>query len=239
MSGVGCLSYTRVSDMRGALDAERRGGRYIAGGTTLIDLMSETVERPGRNRAHPAVRSSHHVKEYDAVFPHAKLLRAGGASRNACRFSWPCSWWWSRRLPPPRPSVIRAIPSRSPAQVSPSRPPARRPHQPALPHPGRRTNVSRPFGFRQHDCRRRHPETFHAQVIRTGFAEPVARSRRFKHRRTAGRTTARPGMGAARTATCGPRAGQHTGRPPDAAVPRPTLSETARSCDAEKAHGRR
>ena len=24
----------------------RRGGRYIAGGTTLVDLMRETVERP-------------------------------------------------------------------------------------------------------------------------------------------------------------------------------------------------
>ena len=28
------------------LDAGRRGGRYIAGGTTLVDLMRETVERP-------------------------------------------------------------------------------------------------------------------------------------------------------------------------------------------------
>ncbi|MEU2287269.1 xanthine dehydrogenase family protein subunit M [Streptomyces sp. NPDC013178] len=41
------FSYTRVSDTREALDAGRRGGRYIAGGTTLVDLMRETVERPG------------------------------------------------------------------------------------------------------------------------------------------------------------------------------------------------
>ncbi len=40
------FSYTRVSDPREALDASRRGGRYIAGGTTLVDLMRETVERP-------------------------------------------------------------------------------------------------------------------------------------------------------------------------------------------------
>ncbi|MFH8655215.1 FAD binding domain-containing protein [Streptomyces afghaniensis] len=40
------FSYTRVSDTREALDAGRRGGRYIAGGTTLVDLMRETVERP-------------------------------------------------------------------------------------------------------------------------------------------------------------------------------------------------
>ncbi|KOG31564.1 FAD binding domain-containing protein [Streptomyces resistomycificus] len=40
------FSYTRVSDTRAALDAGRRGGRYIAGGTTLVDLMRETVERP-------------------------------------------------------------------------------------------------------------------------------------------------------------------------------------------------
>jgi xanthine dehydrogenase YagS FAD-binding subunit len=40
------FSYTRVSDTREAIDAGRRGGRYIAGGTTLVDLMRETVERP-------------------------------------------------------------------------------------------------------------------------------------------------------------------------------------------------
>ncbi|WP_030257214.1 FAD binding domain-containing protein [Streptomyces violens] len=41
------FDYTRVSDTREALNAGRRGGRYIAGGTTLVDLMRETVERPG------------------------------------------------------------------------------------------------------------------------------------------------------------------------------------------------
>ncbi|WP_421110654.1 FAD binding domain-containing protein [Streptomyces sp. NEAU-S77] len=40
------FSYTRVSDTGEALNAGRRGGRYIAGGTTLVDLMRETVERP-------------------------------------------------------------------------------------------------------------------------------------------------------------------------------------------------
>ncbi|MFE9446224.1 FAD binding domain-containing protein [Streptomyces sp. NPDC006602] len=40
------FTYTRVSDMREALNAGRRGGRYIAGGTTLVDLMRETIERP-------------------------------------------------------------------------------------------------------------------------------------------------------------------------------------------------
>ncbi|SMQ20767.1 xanthine dehydrogenase YagS FAD-binding subunit [Streptomyces sp. Ag82_O1-12] len=40
------FSYTRVSDTREALNAGRHGGRYIAGGTTLVDLMRETVERP-------------------------------------------------------------------------------------------------------------------------------------------------------------------------------------------------
>ncbi|PAZ16084.1 FAD-binding molybdopterin dehydrogenase [Streptomyces sp. SA15] len=40
------FSYTRVSNTREALDAGRGGGRYIAGGTTLVDLMRETVERP-------------------------------------------------------------------------------------------------------------------------------------------------------------------------------------------------
>ncbi|MFC9913267.1 FAD binding domain-containing protein [Streptomyces sp. NPDC127197] len=40
------FAYTRVSDTREALNAGRRGGRYIAGGTTLVDLMRETVERP-------------------------------------------------------------------------------------------------------------------------------------------------------------------------------------------------
>ncbi|MEU4250181.1 xanthine dehydrogenase family protein subunit M [Amycolatopsis sp. NPDC026612] len=41
------FAYTRVSDTRAAIAAGRQGGRYIAGGTTLVDLMRETVERPG------------------------------------------------------------------------------------------------------------------------------------------------------------------------------------------------
>ncbi|MFM9633430.1 MULTISPECIES: FAD binding domain-containing protein [Streptomyces] len=40
------FTYTRVSSVREALDAGRSGGRYIAGGTTLVDLMRETVETP-------------------------------------------------------------------------------------------------------------------------------------------------------------------------------------------------
>lgn len=40
------FSYTRASDTREALKAGCSGGRYIAGGTTLVDLMRETVERP-------------------------------------------------------------------------------------------------------------------------------------------------------------------------------------------------
>ncbi|MFJ9713935.1 FAD binding domain-containing protein [Streptomyces sp. NPDC101234] len=41
------FSYTKAADTREALDAGRSGGRYLAGGTTLVDLMRETVERPG------------------------------------------------------------------------------------------------------------------------------------------------------------------------------------------------
>jgi xanthine dehydrogenase YagS FAD-binding subunit len=40
------FSFTKASDTQSALNAGRRGGRYIAGGTTLVDLMRETVERP-------------------------------------------------------------------------------------------------------------------------------------------------------------------------------------------------
>ncbi|MER5805631.1 FAD binding domain-containing protein [Streptomyces mirabilis] len=40
------FSLTTVSDTREALNAGSHGGRYIAGGTTLVDLMRETVERP-------------------------------------------------------------------------------------------------------------------------------------------------------------------------------------------------
>ncbi|MGP4043736.1 FAD binding domain-containing protein [Streptomyces sp. 2A115] len=41
------FTYTKAADTREALNAGRAGGRYIAGGTTLVDLMRETVERPG------------------------------------------------------------------------------------------------------------------------------------------------------------------------------------------------
>ncbi|MER5802157.1 FAD binding domain-containing protein [Streptomyces mirabilis] len=40
------FSFTKVASTRDALNAGLRGGRYIAGGTTLVDLMRETVERP-------------------------------------------------------------------------------------------------------------------------------------------------------------------------------------------------
>ncbi|MFJ9705795.1 FAD binding domain-containing protein [Streptomyces sp. NPDC101234] len=40
------FAFTKASNTREALNAGRRGGRYIAGGTTLVDLMRETVERP-------------------------------------------------------------------------------------------------------------------------------------------------------------------------------------------------
>jgi xanthine dehydrogenase YagS FAD-binding subunit len=41
------FAYTKVADTREAVAAGQRGGRYVAGGTTLVDLMRETVERPG------------------------------------------------------------------------------------------------------------------------------------------------------------------------------------------------
>lgn len=40
------FTYTRADSPREAVAAARRGGRFIAGGTTLVDLMRETVERP-------------------------------------------------------------------------------------------------------------------------------------------------------------------------------------------------
>lgn len=41
------FTFSRALDVDQALSAGRSGARYIAGGTTLIDLMRETVERPG------------------------------------------------------------------------------------------------------------------------------------------------------------------------------------------------
>jgi xanthine dehydrogenase YagS FAD-binding subunit len=40
------FSFLKAADEQSALAAGERGGRYIAGGTTLVDLMRETVERP-------------------------------------------------------------------------------------------------------------------------------------------------------------------------------------------------
>jgi xanthine dehydrogenase YagS FAD-binding subunit len=40
------FTFSTAKDEQGALAAGRSGARYIAGGTTLIDLMRETVERP-------------------------------------------------------------------------------------------------------------------------------------------------------------------------------------------------
>jgi xanthine dehydrogenase YagS FAD-binding subunit len=40
------FTFTHATDERSALAAAGAGARYIAGGTTLVDLMRETVERP-------------------------------------------------------------------------------------------------------------------------------------------------------------------------------------------------
>ena len=40
------FTFTKAADEKAALDAGRSGARYIAGGTTLVDLMRVTVERP-------------------------------------------------------------------------------------------------------------------------------------------------------------------------------------------------
>ncbi|MDT7601100.1 MAG: xanthine dehydrogenase YagS FAD-binding subunit, partial [Pseudonocardiales bacterium] len=40
------FTFTKAADEPAALAEGANGGRYIAGGTTLIDLMRETVERP-------------------------------------------------------------------------------------------------------------------------------------------------------------------------------------------------
>ena len=40
------FSFTKAADEDSALAAGASGARYIAGGTTLVDLMRETVERP-------------------------------------------------------------------------------------------------------------------------------------------------------------------------------------------------
>jgi xanthine dehydrogenase YagS FAD-binding subunit len=40
------FSYSKATDEDSALAAAASGSRYIAGGTTLVDLMRETVERP-------------------------------------------------------------------------------------------------------------------------------------------------------------------------------------------------
>ncbi|MGI5429638.1 FAD binding domain-containing protein [Streptomyces sp. CA-179760] len=40
------FTYIQANTTREALTSGRSGGRYIAGGTTLVDLMRETVERP-------------------------------------------------------------------------------------------------------------------------------------------------------------------------------------------------
>lgn len=41
------FTFTKATDEKSALESAASGARYIAGGTTLVDLMRETVERPG------------------------------------------------------------------------------------------------------------------------------------------------------------------------------------------------
>ena len=46
LAAVFPFTFVKAADERSALDAGHKGARYIAGGTTLVDLMRETVERP-------------------------------------------------------------------------------------------------------------------------------------------------------------------------------------------------
>lgn len=40
------FEYLRAESPRAAIEAASQGGRFIAGRTTLVDLMREKVERP-------------------------------------------------------------------------------------------------------------------------------------------------------------------------------------------------
>jgi xanthine dehydrogenase YagS FAD-binding subunit len=68
--------YSKAPDETTALNAAASGARYIAGGTTLIDLMRETVERP------PAVVDINALPYRDIVVD-SKTLRIGALVRMA------------------------------------------------------------------------------------------------------------------------------------------------------------
>ena len=42
------FSYRTARSEQDAITAGMAGGRYLAGGTTLVDLMREEIERPGQ-----------------------------------------------------------------------------------------------------------------------------------------------------------------------------------------------
>lgn len=50
MTGVYPFVFSKPATESAALAAGADGGRYIAGGTTLVDLMRETVERNSPTR---------------------------------------------------------------------------------------------------------------------------------------------------------------------------------------------
>ena len=52
------FSYTKAHDEASALASAASGARYIAGGTTLVDLMRETVERPERSSTSTRCRTA-------------------------------------------------------------------------------------------------------------------------------------------------------------------------------------
>src|SRR5262245_11238201 len=66
--------FTKASDEASALSAAASGARYVAGGTTLIDLMRETVERP------PAVVDINALP-YDDIDLQPARLRIGSLVR--------------------------------------------------------------------------------------------------------------------------------------------------------------
>jgi xanthine dehydrogenase YagS FAD-binding subunit len=68
------FSFSKATDEASALAAAASGSRYIAGGTTLVDLMRETVERP-------AAVVDINALPYRDIVMHPSKLRIGSLAR--------------------------------------------------------------------------------------------------------------------------------------------------------------
>ena len=102
------FQYERASDVSGALAAgARAGAQYLGGGTNLVDLMRETIERPDLLVDVTGLSREIEETEGGGLRIGAGVKNTAVAADRVCASASPCSPRRSWPGPPPRSATWR------------------------------------------------------------------------------------------------------------------------------------